>query len=71
MLGMKPYEVIPLGETELPEEFINSFIEDNQHRYTANNYDLLSHNCNNFSDDLVNFLLGISIPEKILNLPNV
>lgn len=33
-------------------------------------YNLLSHNCNNFSDELAQFLCGKGIPKYILELPN-
>jgi thiol-disulfide isomerase/thioredoxin len=32
-------------------------------------YDLWTHNCNNFSNDLATFLLGHGIPDHIANLP--
>ena len=69
--GMQPIEVTPMGETEVPEEFANMFIEENRPRYTSDSYDLLNHNCNNFSNEFVEFLTGNSIPEKIVNLPQV
>ena len=68
---MHPMEVIPMGYTELPEEIILGFIEENSYRFTSETYDLLSHNCNNFSEEFVNFLTGNHIPDKILNLPTV
>ena len=68
---MRPIEIIPMGYTELPEEIILGFIEENSYRFTSETYDLLSHNCNNFSEELVNFLTGNHIPDKILNLPTV
>lgn len=33
-------------------------------------YDLFKHNCNNFSNDLAQFLCGATIPNYILDLPN-
>ncbi|CAI9774422.1 unnamed protein product [Fraxinus pennsylvanica] len=39
-------------------------------RYTAEKYSLLTHNCNNFSNEVAQFLVGASIPDYILNLPN-
>ena len=68
---MQPIEVTPMGETEVPEEFANMFIEENRPRYRSESYDLLNHNCNNFSNEFVEFLTGNSIPEKIVNLPQV
>lgn len=32
-------------------------------------YDLLKHNCNNFSDDIAQFLCGRGVPKAILQLP--
>lgn len=36
---------------------------------TEQAYDLFSHNCNNFSNDLATFLLGKGIPDHILHMP--
>lgn len=33
-------------------------------------YDLFHHNCNNFSNELAQFLCGTTIPKHILDLPN-
>ena len=33
-------------------------------------YDLLKHNCNTFSNEVVEFLVGRPIPDYIINLPN-
>ena len=68
---MSPIEVLPMGNTELPEELIDNFVDDNRASFTSETYDLLTHNCNNFSEEFVNFLTGNDIPEKILNLPQV
>lgn len=68
---MQPIETIPMGGTEIPEEFADMFIEENRPRFTSETYDLLNHNCNNFSDEFVEFLTGNHIPDKIINLPQV
>ncbi|KAJ0843254.1 putative PPPDE peptidase domain, PPPDE putative peptidase domain superfamily [Helianthus annuus] len=39
-------------------------------RYTQESYSLMTHNCNNFSNEVTQFLVGTSIPDYILNLPN-
>ncbi|CAL5401814.1 unnamed protein product [Camellia sinensis] len=39
-------------------------------RYTAETYSLLTHNCNNFSNEVAQFLVGATIPDYSLNLPN-
>ncbi|RZC87334.1 hypothetical protein C5167_041386 [Papaver somniferum] len=38
--------------------------------YTAETYNLLRHNCNNFSNEVALFLVGTNIPDYILELPN-
>lgn len=38
--------------------------------FTPQNYHLVTHNCNNFSDIAAKYLLdGKGIPQQILNLP--
>ncbi|KAE8675153.1 chitinase family protein [Hibiscus syriacus] len=39
-------------------------------RYTAETYSLLTHNCNDFSNEVAQFLVGSGIPDYILLLPN-
>lgn len=43
--------------------FINRFSR-------GSSYNLFKHNCNNFSEDIAQFLCGVSIPKYILQLPN-
>ncbi|XP_017782704.1 PREDICTED: uncharacterized protein LOC108567030 isoform X2 [Nicrophorus vespilloides] len=66
-----PLKQIKLGETQVPYpvfiEYLNGL---SQSSYGANTYQLLSHNCNNFSDELAQFLCGTGIPKYILDLPN-
>lgn len=69
--GMEPFKLLPMGETEIPEFVTDSFVEENQTRFSEQTYDLLTHNCNTFSDELVFFLTNNHIPEEITNLPQV
>lgn len=69
--GMTPFKVIPIGETEIPEVIVDGFIDENRPRFSEQTYDLLTHNCNNFSDEFVFFLTNLHIPQEILDLPNV
>ena len=69
--GMEPFKLLPMGETEIPEFVTDSFVDENQTRFSEQTYDLLSHNCNTFSDELVFFLTNNHIPEEITNLPQV
>eukprot|EP00244_Chara_vulgaris_P004068 TRINITY_DN17870_c0_g1_i1.p1 TRINITY_DN17870_c0_g1~~TRINITY_DN17870_c0_g1_i1.p1 ORF type:complete len:319 (-),score=59.99 TRINITY_DN17870_c0_g1_i1:188-1012(-) len=38
-------------------------------RYTPEAYNLMTHNCNNFSDEVANLLVGRGIPDDIVGLP--
>ncbi|KAH6680376.1 PPPDE putative peptidase domain-containing protein [Halenospora varia] len=65
----KPLEIKMLGKTELPMDVIMEYLESLKEIYTAEAYDIWTHNCNNFSNDFATFLLGTGIPEHITNLP--
>jgi Ca2+-binding EF-hand superfamily protein len=40
-------------------------------KYTPDAYDVMSHNCNCFSNEAVRFLTGAGIPEEVMNLPEL
>ncbi|OQR92532.1 PPPDE peptidase domain-containing protein, partial [Thraustotheca clavata] len=64
-----PYQVIEMGNTQVPQSEFIAFLQEIQPRFTAATYNLLSNNCNNFSNEVANFLLGENIPQHILELP--
>ncbi len=64
-----PIEKLDFGYTEVPRELFEQFLDEIGSKYTPQTYNLLKNNCNNFSDEVVEFLVGDRIPEKILNLP--
>uniref|UniRef100_A0A4W5LU26 palmitoyl-protein hydrolase n=1 Tax=Hucho hucho TaxID=62062 RepID=A0A4W5LU26_9TELE len=64
-----PYQVVELGTTQVAQTEFTSFLQEIQSRFTAATYNLLSNNCNNFSNEVANFLVGASIPQHILDLP--
>lgn len=66
----KPLKVVELGITHLPKEVFEEYLQEISPRYTVETYSLLHHNCNNFSNELAQFLVGCSIPEFILRLPD-
>lgn len=68
--GMQPVQIIPLGSTSLTLAQFESFLRDINPRFTTATYDLLQNNCNNFSNEVVTFLVGTGIPQFILDLPN-
>ncbi|CAI9300802.1 unnamed protein product [Lactuca saligna] len=65
-----PLKVIDLGVTHVPKDVFQMYLDEISPRYTQETYSLLSHNCNNFSSEVAQFLVGVSIPDYILNLPN-
>eukprot|EP00250_Pteridium_aquilinum_P013551 c21413_g1_i1 orf=381-1244(-) len=65
----RPMKVVDLGYTEVPKEVFEDYLQDISPRYTAQTYSLLQHNCNNFSDEVSQFLCGVGIPDFILKLP--
>ncbi|TVU27725.1 hypothetical protein EJB05_19222 [Eragrostis curvula] len=66
----RPMRTVELGVTHIPQEVFEDYLRDIAPRYTAETYRLLTHNCNNFSNEVAQFLVGAGIPDYILNLPN-
>uniref|UniRef100_A0A0E0ITG8 PPPDE domain-containing protein n=2 Tax=Oryza nivara TaxID=4536 RepID=A0A0E0ITG8_ORYNI len=65
-----PVRVEDLGVTHVPREIFEDFLQDISPRYTPATYNLLSNNCNNFTNEAAQFLVGSAIPSYILELPN-
>lgn len=65
-----PVQVVDLGITHVPKDVFEMYLQEISPRYTAETYSLLTHNCNNFSNEIAQFLVGATIPDYILNLPN-
>mmetsp|Transcript_55776 Transcript_55776/g.132954 ORF Transcript_55776/g.132954 Transcript_55776/m.132954 type:complete len:460 (-) Transcript_55776:58-1437(-) len=62
--------VVHLGYTlATRNEFLTFLVDEMKGKYTRENYDVLTHNCNCFSNDAVRFLTGADIPDQIRNLP--
>lgn len=66
-VGHAPVEYLDLGPSGIPEDLFHDFILTISPRYTAETYDLLSNNCNHFSQECAQFLVGKDIPEPILD----
>jgi hypothetical protein len=64
-----PVQVMLLGHTQIPQGIFEEYLQEIQPRYTQETYSLMRHNCNNFSEEVSQFLLGTGIPEYILRLP--
>ncbi|KIW33160.1 uncharacterized protein PV07_00031 [Cladophialophora immunda] len=65
----RPMKIMSLGQTHLPLDVVDEYIESLETIYTPESYDLFLHNCNNFTQDLAMFLVGKSIPDEIRSLP--
>lgn len=63
-----PDRVLDMGTTEVPWEVIEEYLDSLRHKYSASQYHLLNHNCNHFSDELLDFLTGKNVPEDIMNV---
>ncbi len=66
--GMRPSKVIPLGTTTVTKAAFERRLAEISSRFTVDTYDLLKHNCNNFSDEAVRILTGAGIPREILDV---
>ncbi|XP_034242961.1 uncharacterized protein LOC117646237, partial [Thrips palmi] len=65
-----PLKTVDLGNTFIPKQtFLDYITELNESTFRGSTYDLFSHNCNNFSNELAQFLVGQEIPKYILDLP--
>ncbi|KAJ8616178.1 hypothetical protein MRB53_035550 [Persea americana] len=65
-----PVRVVDLGVTHVPKDLFEEYLQEISPRYTAETYSLISHNCNNFSNEVAQFLVGTTVPDYILQLPN-
>lgn len=69
--GMQPNEVQTLGRTSKTQAELEGYLRTISHQFTQATYDLINHNCNNFSDTVSRFLLGTGIPTAIVDLPRI
>jgi len=67
---MQPCEVIDMGQTGKTEVELQAFLNSISARFTADTYNLLSHNCNHFSNEVARFLTGGQslVPDRIVNI---
>jgi len=63
-------QVISLGETFIPYQvFLEYVLGLGETTFSPNSYDLFKHNCNNFTNEVSQFLCGKGIPKYILDVP--
>jgi len=61
--GMMPvHEEIVLGQTGVPLEIFAEFLDGIRDQYTADTYNLVTNNCNHFSNAVAEFLAGVQVP---------
>ncbi|MES1922839.1 hypothetical protein MHBO_004366, partial [Bonamia ostreae] len=58
-----------MGETTKSEKEFEAHLTNVRPNYTSSKYDLLQHNCNNFTDEMCLFLVNKRIPAHITGLP--
>jgi thiol-disulfide isomerase/thioredoxin len=64
-----PVERISMGTTQIPKLVFLEYIETLKTIWTADKYHLLDNNCNSFTDEVCQFLVGSGIPKHITGLP--
>jgi hypothetical protein len=64
-----PLKVIDLGFTEVPPELFCEFLQEISDSFSHTSYDLFENNCNHFSNEIAQFLVGEEIPKEITSLP--
>ncbi|XP_011175248.1 uncharacterized protein LOC105207465 isoform X4 [Solenopsis invicta] len=66
----EPQRVEKLGETYLPYSVFLEYINGlGTSTFAPGTYHLFKHNCNSFTEEVSNFLVGTGIPKYILDLP--
>jgi len=67
-----PTQIQTLGETMRTREDLWNFIQTSLvDEFTEANYDVLTHNCNHFSNTISKFLLNESLPDEIMKQPDI
>lgn len=65
----QPIQKIDLGQTSIDPATFQEILTDLRERYRADTYHLLQFNCNTFSGELSQILVGQDIPAHITSLP--
>ncbi|EGG15511.1 hypothetical protein DFA_10353 [Cavenderia fasciculata] len=65
----RPVQVINLGTTEITSDLFKEFLDGVRDRFRMDTYHLLENNCNHFTNECSQFLLGQPIPDHIVGLP--
>ncbi|KAL0205122.1 hypothetical protein P9112_000429 [Eukaryota sp. TZLM1-RC] len=65
----QPMKVLDYGHTEVPSELFEEWLTTAAAKYNTTSYHLLDLNCNNFTNDAIEFLSGSTLPAEIVTLP--
>lgn len=65
----RPGQVIDIGYTTVTQDKFHEYLESISNKYVPEKYSLLSHNCNNFADEVAKHLCNRPIPAFITGLP--
>lgn len=64
-----PVQELTMGQTTKSQAEFLGFLRRLSPRYSMEGYHILYHNCNNFTNDCLEFLLSTSLPAHIKDLP--
>lgn len=64
---LHPTTIIDMGYTTISKDIFNQYLSSINEKFTHDKYNILSHNCNHFTNNIINFLTGNNIPDFILN----
>ncbi|XRB03538.1 desumoylating isopeptidase [Pycnococcus provasolii] len=64
-----PHERVTIGTTHVPRAMFEELLAELSARFHAATYSLMHNNCNHFSEEVCQFLVGRGIPSHILQLP--
>ena len=68
--GMQVTRLDAMGTTTKTEAQLQAHLGTLSSRFSAATYNLLTNNCNNFSDEVCKFLCGHGISRDVIELPN-
>ncbi|CAI2375599.1 unnamed protein product [Moneuplotes crassus] len=60
-------KAVDFGETKLDKETFLEFIKSIHPKYSRKKYDLAKNNCNHYSNEIIEFLTGNSVPKELLD----
>jgi len=65
----QPVRIHPLGVTEIEAPLLEAYLAGLADTFGPGKYHLLERNCNNFSNEVSEFLVGHGIPSEIVSMP--